>query len=154
MFGSSFLSISQRKIALSLVLVVFLVYDINQKGYRCYHHVTKKLYVSRHVTFLEHLPYFSLPPKTALVAKEDLVKIDPLPSNVPTKYISTLELHVVSSAPPPFTLFLPPYSYFCRTAAPPGSTAPPTTFLDLVYLLLPTLARLTAGILLVIVIYW
>lgn len=30
----------------------------------------------RHVIFLERLPYLSLPPKTAIVAKEDLVLID------------------------------------------------------------------------------
>jgi hypothetical protein len=78
-----------------------LGYGITQKGYRCYDPVTTKLYVSRHVVFLERLPYFTLPPKTAPVAKEDLICIDPFPMDVPTdEYTSTLEISDVSAAPP------------------------------------------------------
>lgn len=46
--------------------------------------MTKKLYVSRHVTFIECLTYFTLPPKAASIAKEDLTRIDPFRMDVPT----------------------------------------------------------------------
>ncbi|KAG5561972.1 hypothetical protein RHGRI_004867 [Rhododendron griersonianum] len=94
----------RSKLNARCVVCVFLGYGINQKGYRCYDPVTKKLYVSRHVTFLERLPYFTLPPKAAPVAKEDLIHIDPFPMDVPPEgYTSTLEVSdipVASSAPP------------------------------------------------------
>ena len=53
----------------------------------------KKLYISRHVTFFERLSYFTLPPKATLVAKEDLIYLDPFSSDVPTEeYSSTLDI--------------------------------------------------------------
>ncbi|GFZ15814.1 hypothetical protein Acr_25g0002230 [Actinidia rufa] len=69
------------------------VFATSSKGYRCYDPMTKKLYVSRHVTFFERLPYFTLPSKAAHVAKEDLIYLDPFPSDVPTEeYSSTLDI--------------------------------------------------------------
>lgn len=64
--------------------------------------MTKKLYVSRHVTFLERLLYFTLPPKAILVAKEDLIRIDLFPIDVPTEeYTSTLEVSDIHIDPSP-----------------------------------------------------
>ncbi|GMP22487.1 hypothetical protein CsSME_00000487 [Camellia sinensis var. sinensis] len=62
------------------VLCVFLGCSFTQKGYRYFDPVSRRLYVSRHVSFLERLPYFQLSPLTAPVSKEDLVHIDPFPS--------------------------------------------------------------------------
>lgn len=115
------------KLSARCVLCVFLGYGINQKSYRCYDPVRQKLYVLRHVTFLERHPYFSLPPKIAPVAKEDLVYIDLFPSEVPSKeYISTVhvsDLPVVSSTPSRPHLILPlPYAY-SRPCSLSGSTS-------------------------------
>ena len=37
---------------------IFLGYSPNQKGYKCYSPVTKRLYTSMDVTFFEHQPYY------------------------------------------------------------------------------------------------
>ena len=36
-------------------------YSSTQKGYKCYHQPTRKLYISADVTFVENKPYFSTP---------------------------------------------------------------------------------------------
>ena len=40
---------------------VFVGYSTTQKGYKCYHPHTRKLYVTSDVTFVENKPYFSTP---------------------------------------------------------------------------------------------
>ena len=40
---------------------IFVGYSSTQKGYKCYHPPTRKLYVSAEVTFVENKPYFSTP---------------------------------------------------------------------------------------------
>ena len=54
-FGSScFVLLPKKdrtKLSARCVLCVFLGYEIHQKGYRCYDHMTKKLYISQHVNF-------------------------------------------------------------------------------------------------------
>ncbi|GFS43671.1 hypothetical protein Acr_00g0086350 [Actinidia rufa] len=125
----------RTRLGAQCVLCVFLGYGIHQKGYRCYDPVTKKLYVSRHVTFFERLPYFTLPSKVTPVAKEDLIFLDPFPSDVPTEeYSSTLDIAdislpatspEVSDCPPPSATSLPslippaPLVYSRRRAASP-----------------------------------
>ncbi|KAJ9540774.1 hypothetical protein OSB04_027280 [Centaurea solstitialis] len=42
-------------------LCLFLGYGIEHKGYRCWDPVSKRLRISRNVTFWEHVPYYSLP---------------------------------------------------------------------------------------------
>ncbi|XP_057470914.1 retrovirus-related Pol polyprotein from transposon RE2 isoform X1 [Actinidia eriantha] len=121
-FGSSCFVLLPRKdrtkLSARCVLCVFLRYEIHQKGYRCYDPITKKLYVSRHVTFFERLPYFTLPSKAAPVAKEDLIYLDHFSFDVPTeKYSSTLDIadmplpaispEVFDCPPPPPTSSLP-----------------------------------------------
>ena len=48
-----------------------------KKGYRCFDPITQKLYVSRHVVFLEHIPFFSISSTTYSLTKTDLIHIDP-----------------------------------------------------------------------------
>ena len=58
-------------------LCVFLGYGVGQKGYRCFDPVSQKLYVSRHVVFLEHIPFFSVPASSHNMTQNDLIRIDP-----------------------------------------------------------------------------
>ena len=80
-------------------------YIEGQKGCQCFDPTTQKLYVSRHVVFLEHIPFFSIPSSVHDLTRYDLIRNDPfskdsndLSSQVP----STLDTpsHVL----PPFPL--------------------------------------------------
>ncbi|BBH07273.1 hypothetical protein Prudu_019153 [Prunus dulcis] len=62
---------------LPLLCVFFLVM---QKGYRCYDPSAKKLYVSRHVVFLEHIPFSSIPTGSPTLSNFELMYIDPFSS--------------------------------------------------------------------------
>ena len=132
MFGFAYFvllpSKDRTKLSARSVLCVFLGYRLTQKGYRCYDPVSRRLYVSRHVAFLERLSYFQLPPLTAPVSKEDLVHIDPFPSEVPSdEYISTVppkaiptSLSASSMAPShPSAFASPPLLVYSRHQAPP-----------------------------------
>jgi hypothetical protein len=59
------------------VICVFLGYDEGKKKYRCFDPITQKLYMSRHVVFLEHIPFFSIPSTTHGLTKPDIICIDP-----------------------------------------------------------------------------
>ena len=113
----------------------FFGYGINQKGYHWYDPVTKKLYISRHATFFERLPYVSLPLKEVPTAKEDLIHIDPFPIDVlAEEFISTLAMYDISAprvlatpTPPPWKhVSIFPMTYSRRSAAPqpPVSNSP------------------------------
>lgn len=56
---------------------MFLGYGEGQNGYRCCDPVTKNLYVSRHVVFLEHIPFFSIPSASSSFSQSDLIYLDP-----------------------------------------------------------------------------
>ena len=49
------------KLDLRALKCVFVGYSSTQKGFKCYHLPTRKLYVSIGVTFVENMPYFSTP---------------------------------------------------------------------------------------------
>ncbi|KAI3744091.1 hypothetical protein L1987_57166 [Smallanthus sonchifolius] len=76
-------------------------YGTGQKGYRCFDPMSQKLYVSRHVTFLEHIPFYSIPAKAHDVTKSDLHNIDPFASNidVPTPDVSVSSVDPNMPAP-------------------------------------------------------
>ena len=73
--------VERTKLSPKSAICVFLGYGEGQKGYRCYDPVTKKLYVSRHVVFLEHIPFFSIPDSPHELTKSDLFNIDPFSDN-------------------------------------------------------------------------
>lgn len=52
----------QDKLSQRSFICVFIGYGTQQKGSRCYDPHAKKLRISRHVTFWEQVPFFSLPP--------------------------------------------------------------------------------------------
>ena len=69
--------VERSKLSSKSAICVFLGYGAGQKGYRCFDPISQKLYVSRHVVFLEHIPYFSIPASAHNMTKSDLIRIDP-----------------------------------------------------------------------------
>lgn len=69
--------VERSKLSPRSVICVFLGYGEGKKGYNCFDPITQKLYVSRHVVFLEHIPFFSIPSTTHSLIKSDLIHIDP-----------------------------------------------------------------------------
>jgi len=65
------------KLTSQSAICVFLGYDEGKKRYRCFDPITQKLYMSRHVVFLEHIPFFSIPSTTHGLTKPDIICIDP-----------------------------------------------------------------------------
>jgi hypothetical protein len=57
-------------------IYVFLGYSGGKKGYRCFDPITHKLYMSCHVVFLEHIPFFSISSTTHSLIRSDLICID------------------------------------------------------------------------------
>ena len=48
-------------------------------GYHFFNPISQKLYMSRHVVFLEHIPFFSIPSTTHCLTRYDLIHIDLFP---------------------------------------------------------------------------
>ncbi|KAL5738844.1 hypothetical protein ACOSP7_031605 [Xanthoceras sorbifolium] len=69
--------VERKKLSSRFAICVFLGYGEGQKGYRCFDPVLKKLYVSRHVVFLEHIPLFSISAAAHNVTKFGFIHIDP-----------------------------------------------------------------------------
>jgi hypothetical protein len=69
--------IERSKLSSRSAICVFLGYSEGKKGYCCFDPITQKLYVYRHVVFLEHIPFFSIPSTTHSLTKSDLIRIDP-----------------------------------------------------------------------------
>uniref|UniRef100_A0A2N9I9C9 Uncharacterized protein n=1 Tax=Fagus sylvatica TaxID=28930 RepID=A0A2N9I9C9_FAGSY len=66
-------------------LCCFLGYGLEEKGYRCYDPVAKRLRVSRHVVFLEHKMFYSLPSfSTVNSISEESPLADPTSYESPT----------------------------------------------------------------------
>jgi len=65
------------KLSSRSAICVFLGYDEGKKGYHCFDPITHKRYVSRHVVFLEHIPFFSIPSTTHNLTRPDIIRIDP-----------------------------------------------------------------------------
>jgi histone deacetylase 1/2 len=69
--------VERSKLSSRSVIFVFLGYGEGKKGYRCFDPITQKLYMSRHVVFLEHIPFFSIPSTTHGLTRPDIIHIDP-----------------------------------------------------------------------------
>ena len=69
--------VERSKLSSRSIICVFLGYGEGKKWYRCFDPITQKLYVSRHVVFLEHIPFFCIPSTTHSLSKSDLIHIDP-----------------------------------------------------------------------------
>ncbi|CAJ2637857.1 unnamed protein product [Trifolium pratense] len=69
--------VERNKLSPRSTICVFLGYGAGQKGYRCYDPSSDKLYVSRHVVFLEHIPYYSLSSDSHTPSRSELTNIDP-----------------------------------------------------------------------------
>lgn len=95
--------VERTKLSSRVAICVFLGYGIGQKGYRCYDPSSNKLYVSRHVSFIEHIPFYSIPASPHSMTKSDLIHIDPFPadnsSDSPPLIIDTPSS--IHSVPPP-----------------------------------------------------
>ncbi|KAJ9554225.1 hypothetical protein OSB04_018270 [Centaurea solstitialis] len=83
-------------------LCLFLGYGIEHKGYRCWDPVSKRLRISRNVTFWEHVPYYSLPDTES----------PPIP--------------LFPESAPPIPPTPPPASDFLGQPSDPAPTPPPT----------------------------
>jgi hypothetical protein len=56
--------VERSKLSSQSAIYVFLGYGEGKKVYCCFDQITQKLYVSRHVVFLEDVPFFSIPSTT------------------------------------------------------------------------------------------
>jgi hypothetical protein len=80
-------------------LCCFLGYGLEEKGYRCYDPVAKRLRVSRHVVFWEHKMFYSLP---LFSAGNSDSQADPLPNLFPEIPSPSAELvNPISDESPP-----------------------------------------------------
>ena len=68
--------VEHSKLSTQSVICVFLRYGEGKKRYCCFNLVTQKLYVSHHVVFLKHIPFFSITCTTHSLTKSDLIHID------------------------------------------------------------------------------
>uniref|UniRef100_A0A2N9GP76 Integrase catalytic domain-containing protein n=1 Tax=Fagus sylvatica TaxID=28930 RepID=A0A2N9GP76_FAGSY len=80
-------------------LCCFLGYSLEEKGYRCYDPVAKRLRVSRHVVFWEHKMFYSLP---LFSAGNFDSQADPLPNLFPEiPSLSAESVNPISDESPP-----------------------------------------------------
>jgi hypothetical protein len=90
--------VEHSKLSSRSAICVFIGYSEGKKGYRCFDPITQKLYVSRHVVFLEHIPFFSISSTTHSLTRPDLIRIDSFSENS-----DNLSSHIPStSGTPPY----------------------------------------------------
>jgi hypothetical protein len=73
--------VERSKLSSRSTICIFLGYDDGKKGYRCFDPITQKLYVSRHVVFLENIPFFFISSTTHSLTRPDLIRIDSFSEN-------------------------------------------------------------------------
>ncbi|KAG8371600.1 hypothetical protein BUALT_Bualt13G0104800 [Buddleja alternifolia] len=105
-------NLKRTKLSSRVAICVFLGYGNGQKGYRCHDPVSGKLYVSRNVSFIEHVPFFSIPSTSHGMSKSDLVEIDPFTTDctfdsTPISSVTSQfsgKSHDIDTRPPPTTV--------------------------------------------------
>ncbi|GJS23648.1 retrovirus-related pol polyprotein from transposon TNT 1-94 [Tanacetum coccineum] len=117
--------VEHTKLSAKSTLCVFLGYGVSQKGYCCYDPVGQKLYTSRHVNFLEHIPYYSVPASSHNLTQFEVIKIDPFEE--PTPIVSPIppELALETTSETTTTTETPPV--IISEATPTVTQPPPTT---------------------------
>ena len=96
------------KLSFQSVIYVFLGYGEGNKGYHYFDPITQKLYVSRHVVFLEHIPFFYILSTTHSLTRFDLIHINPVfkdSDNLSSRVSSTLNPHSYILTPITFTFY-------------------------------------------------
>ena len=83
-------------------------YSSTQKGYKCYHPPTRKLYVSIDVAFVENKPYFSTPylqGELSILEDEELAipPLEIIPSSESFKSKETTSVLPISLEPIPIS---------------------------------------------------
>ncbi|KAG9439601.1 hypothetical protein H6P81_019766 [Aristolochia fimbriata] len=99
-FGSTcFVLLPDRerdKLSTKSAMCVFLGYGIEQKGFLCFDPVANKLRISRHVTFWEHVPFYSLPKHSHQSSMSPTVAFDIFPDDT-SPLFSTFSDSIVGS---------------------------------------------------------
>lgn len=85
---------------LSYAICDFLGYGDGQTGYCCYDPTNQKLYVSRHVVFHEHLPFYSLSSNPRNPTRSSLTRIDPFSMDISDFNNSKVEKYRVDTSTP------------------------------------------------------
>ncbi|KAL8109725.1 hypothetical protein AgCh_025722 [Apium graveolens] len=115
--------VERSKLSTKSALCVFLGYGVTQKGYRCFDPVSGKLYVSRHVYFLEHIPFFSVPASSHHITQEELIRIDPFHTNIEDVLTTNSNTSVSEASTSQTPTFPPDSTSTSQTpASPPAST--------------------------------
>ncbi|GKE25820.1 gag-pol polyprotein, partial [Tanacetum coccineum] len=124
--------VERTKLTAKSTLCVFLGYGSGQKGYRCYDPVGQKLYTSRHVQFLEHVPYFSVPASSHHLTQLELIKLDPFDDTTETSKTFTTPQQIPQETqqetPTNTTTETPPVTIV--TQPPPTATQSSTEVVD------------------------
>ncbi|KAG9447270.1 hypothetical protein H6P81_013398 [Aristolochia fimbriata] len=128
-FGSTcFVLLPDRerdKLSGKSAMCIFLGYIIEQKGFRCFDPVANKLRISRHVSFWEHVPFYSLPKHSNQSSMSPTVVFDifpdgssPLPSTISDSVAGSPFDDTLSLSPPAVDVPVP-------SSASPSEPIPP-----------------------------
>lgn len=82
---------------------IFLGYARNRKGYKCFDHVSHKVFANVDVTLFEEQPYFS--PVGEYLSSELLVPPTYIPASVFPSTLEKFAIMIVAISPPPLKVY-------------------------------------------------